>query len=141
MRIHRCLSTHLYGTQQAGLITGSSLTITGTSACAIPVDGWFVGPTLIAGRMRLSFSLSPKGIHIPERGKFFVWFNSGSKKFYWQRIEIESGIQAPQTRKAKPVPGNRNPQTEIQNPRLSWITLQVHGAISLTLSPGRLSYF
>ena len=105
MRIHRCLSTHLYGTQQAGLITGSSLTITGTSACAIPVGGWFVGPTLIAGRMRLSFLFSPKGIHIPERGKFFVWFNSGSKKFYWQRIEIESGIQAPLTRKAKKLIG------------------------------------
>ena len=40
-----------------------------------------------------------------KRGKFFVWCNVESKKFYWQRIEIESGIQAPLTRKAKKLIG------------------------------------
>ena len=52
MRIHRRLSTHLYGTQKAGRITGSSLTIAGTVGCAVPVVGWAVGPALITGRMR-----------------------------------------------------------------------------------------
>ena len=52
MRIHRCLSTHLDGTKKAGRITGSSLTIAGTFACAVPVVGWFLGPALIVGRMR-----------------------------------------------------------------------------------------
>ena len=40
-----------------------------------------------------------------------------------------------------PEPGNRNPQPEIQNPRLSWVILQVRGAISLTFTPGRLTSF
>ena len=51
----------------------------------------------------------------------------------------KSGIQAPLTRKAKKLIGIQywgiGIHTEIQNSRLSWITLQVHGAISLTFSP------
>ena len=51
MRIHRLLSTHLYGTQKAGRITGASLSIAGTAACFIPVVGWIAGPSLIAGKI------------------------------------------------------------------------------------------
>ena len=67
--------------------------------------GWFLGPTLIAGRMRLSFSLFAKGNPYSGKREIFVWCNVESKKFYWQRIEIESGIQAPLTRKAKKLIG------------------------------------
>ena len=72
-RIHRRLSTHLQGTQKADRITGSSLTIARRHrSCTITVVGWFLGPALIASRMRLCFFFSPsKGIQIPECGKFF----------------------------------------------------------------------
>lgn len=52
-RIHRRLSTHLYGTCKASRITGSSLTLAGTVAAFIPVAGWIVGPALIAGNLFL----------------------------------------------------------------------------------------
>ena len=55
--------------------------------------------------MRLSFSLLAKGNPYSGTREIFVWCNPESKKFYWQRIKIESGIQAPLTRKAKKLIG------------------------------------
>ena len=55
----------------------SKLTIAGTSASAIPVGGWFVGPTLIAGRMRLSFSLFAKGNPYSGTREIFYLVQSG----------------------------------------------------------------
>ena len=55
MTIHRGLSTRLYGTNKAGRITGSSLTIAGSAVAPIPVIGWFVGLALIAGTTNFHF--------------------------------------------------------------------------------------
>ena len=55
-----------------------ALSIAGRSACAIPVVGWFLGPALITGRMRLSFSLfASKRIQFPERRNFVCLVQSG----------------------------------------------------------------
>ena len=77
MKIHRRLSTHLYGTCQAGRITGSSLTIAGSVVSFIPVVGWFAGPALIAG-------ISAKRFYI-------TWVSTGQVKMGFEtRVRLKT---------------------------------------------------
>ena len=57
-RLHRDLSTHLYGTHKGGRITGASLAMAGTPALFIPVVGWAVGAALIVGGAATSVTSS-----------------------------------------------------------------------------------
>lgn len=58
IKVHRSLSTQLYGTCKEARITGSSLTLAGTAVSFIPVVGWIAGPALIAGGVGTSIGAS-----------------------------------------------------------------------------------
>ena len=81
-----------------------------------------------------------KGIRIPEFGKCLlgesgIWENIKNNQEFWvlesgiqlkkSGIPLMIGIQNPSytDKDWNPVPGIRNPLPEIQNPRLSWISL------------------
>ena len=58
IKVHRSLSTRLYGTCKEARITGSSLTLAGTAVSFIPVVGWIAGPAMIAGGVGTSIGAS-----------------------------------------------------------------------------------